>query len=473
MFFEVKRLPNHYYSMAKPISHSDLVWGYGAQLLNVGTGILLLPVVLHFMSPADVGLWIVFVTLGSLAQLLEFGFQPTIARNVAYVFAGAKTLVNDGIIKYNATESQINSTLLVDLVVAARKIYRTIALVASLLLFTAGTFYITTLITPDQNYYNTLLGWCAFSLGYSMLFYFGYINGLLQGRGDVTKANKIVIIQRLSFLLLGIAFALIGWGLLGLGIASMLSALLGRIAAIRYINMTDSVLWNPRSLNQQSVGKLQKILWHNASRLGTVQLGAFLINRSSILIASSALGVAASAKYSLTLTILLALSSASSVIAQINVPHLSSMQLRNERDGVVATYKKIVLISFFTYTAGFVLIAAFGNLGLELIRSNVTLIPIEQLLLLGVILILEMHHSVAATVLTTWNSVPFVPAALISGLAILILSLLLVNSCGPIGLIISQGAVQLAYNNWKWPLEILKKIGARPREIYLLHKHVK
>src|SRR6266567_8101153 len=73
------------------ISRRDIYWGYAAQLLNVGAGLILLPVVVRYFSPEDVGLWFVFITLAGLAQLLEFGFQPTLARNTAYVYAGARS----------------------------------------------------------------------------------------------------------------------------------------------------------------------------------------------------------------------------------------------------------------------------------------------------------------------------------------------------------------------------------------------
>jgi hypothetical protein len=50
-------------------------------------------VVLVRLQPAEVGLWHVFVAAQSLVMLLDFGFTQTFARNFAYVFAGARTLM--------------------------------------------------------------------------------------------------------------------------------------------------------------------------------------------------------------------------------------------------------------------------------------------------------------------------------------------------------------------------------------------
>lgn len=456
--------------MPQSTTHRDLVWGYVAQFLNVGTGILLLPVVLHFLSPADVGLWIVFVTLGSLAQLLEFGFQPTIARNAAYIYGGANSLQKEGLSDRNDPRDGINLTLLSDLIAASRRIYRLIAVIAGALLLTVGTFYISTLIPSGQSYYSTLLGWCAFAIGYVLFFYFGYINGLLQGRGDVTQASKVVASQRSIFLVLGAVFTAAGGGLLGLGLASMIAALMGRIVAVIYFNKNSVILPGRLHNDETSAATMARTLWYNASRVGSVQLGAFLINRASILIASTALGVSQAASYSLTLMILLGLASSCGVIAQTNLPYMSSLQIQGDRAKLIHIYRSIVLISGLTYLFGFTLFFVLAKPALAIIGSSVSLLPDSQTLLLGIILLLEVHHGNAATVLTTANKVPFMAAALYSGLAIFILSCLFVKPLGVLGLILSQGLVQLLYNNWKWPSMVLPAIGAKPLEIYGLRR---
>ena len=37
--------------MAKSVSQADVVWGYAAQLLNMGAGLMLLPVILRYLPP--------------------------------------------------------------------------------------------------------------------------------------------------------------------------------------------------------------------------------------------------------------------------------------------------------------------------------------------------------------------------------------------------------------------------------------
>lgn len=447
--------------MAAPATRRDIVWGYIAQALNIGAGLILLPVILHYLPQEDVGLWFVFVTLGSLALLLEFGFQPTMARNTAYVYAGAQTLVKKGLSSPPPEGQQLNLPLLGELVHTARGIYRIVALISFIVLMGGGTFYISTLLTPSQNPWVYLPAWVAFGLGYVATFYYGYFNGLLQGRGDITAANKVVVITRGTLIVLGALFVILGYGLPGLGAASLISAVVGRWASVRYYFVDARPEARQAHINRPSQGSplLLKTLWHNSWRLGVVHLGAFLIQRSSILIASSLLGLAASASYGMTITILMALLSVATVIANVQMPHLNALQVSGSRQELRSIYGEILILAWGVFVAGLIFLATLGDGLLKAIASNTPLLSGPELLFLGAIVLLELNHSLAAAYITTKNEVPFLKAAVYSGLSIAGLSVVLVSEWGVWGLIFAQGVVQLAYNNWKWPMEALKDLG--------------
>ena len=80
------------------LTRRDVVWGYIAQLMNLAGGILLLPLLVMRLTPEEVGLWFVFLTMVSLAQIIELGLQPTLARSAAYVYSGADDLRSTGLV---------------------------------------------------------------------------------------------------------------------------------------------------------------------------------------------------------------------------------------------------------------------------------------------------------------------------------------------------------------------------------------
>lgn len=444
--------------MAKVVKKKDILWGYGAQAFNVGAGLLLLPVALHFLSPADVGLWFVFITLGGLAQLLEMGFQPTIARNTAYIFAGANSLVNEGVPNDSILTSDIDVDLFAKLISCSRNIYRWIALASVFLLLGGGSIYVNSVLVETQNRLLVVFGWVLFSFGHIVTFYFGYINALLQGRGDVSQANKVVVITKGGFAVLGSLALMLDYGLVGLGIASLLSAGIGRIFAIHYLVRDQVTLTALIKAPSTDTGELLPIMWHNAKRTATVQFSAFIIQRSNILIGTSFLGPVIMASYSMTITILMTLSTISSVICQVKLPYLISLQMAEDKRKIRSLYFEFVSISATSFIFGSIFVGLFGNSLLQFVGSKVELLPIFIFCILVVINLLELHHVIAAIYITTLNAVPFVRAAVFSSVFTLVLTFLLIEPLGILGLVLSQGVVQLLYNNWKWPFVVYRHL---------------
>ena len=113
------------------------------------------------------------------------------------------------------------------------------------------------------------------------------------------------------------------------------------------------------------------------------------------------------------------------------------------------------------YAIGAVVVLLWGNMILELLHSRTLLLPAGPLLLYLAIQFLESNHSMAASLITTRNEVPYVWASVVSGACIATLTLLSLSftSLGVTGVILSAGVVQLCYNNWKWPLVVCRELG--------------
>jgi len=443
----------------------DILWGYAAQFLNLTVGLILLPVILRYFSPEEVGLWFVFLTLASFAQLLEFGFQPTLARNTAYVYAGAALLSETDLPTASAGPNPIQLQLLADLVAAAKKIYLYVALVAAFVLLIGGSLYVYSLAPTALDAVQLIAAWVCFALGYIITFYYGYLNGLLQGRGDIALANKAVVITKGSLVVLGAVAVVAGTGLLGLGVASLLSCVFGRVVSVKYFHSSSRPEMRSLSNHKGDPTQLVKSLWHNASRLGTVHLGAFLILRANVLVASSFLGLTAGASYGMTLTVLVALTGLASVICQVQLPRMNLLQVQRRMEELRATYGAVLIIAWIVLIGGAVVLLLFGADALKYIGSKTELLPFPALLTLTVVMALEMNHAIAAGYLTTTNRIDFVRAAVFSGIFTIIGSVGLVQLFGVWALIGSQGFVQLAYNNWKWPTQAFRHLGSSPIQV--------
>lgn len=445
--------------MSLSLTRRDVFWGYAAQFLNISAGLLLLPLIVRFLTPEEVGFWFVFLALASFAQLMELGFQPTIARNAAYVYAGAQHLQPVGLAP-SSQSSPVNVQLLADLLASARRIYVRVAIAAALVMFGAGSAYLYSLVPPDYPWRNVCAGWLAFSAGYVITFLYGFYNGLLQGRGDITAVNKSIVASRVVLVVCGAIALASGYGLLGVGIAALCSSVIGRLMVYRYFYVAQRPATSQLKEQEKVRPTLTKTLWHNAGRLGLASIAAFLILRSSVLIASSFLGLEAAASYGLSLQLLVALSGMASMFANLQLPRMNALQMSGKREELRRSYGAAMLSAWVIYSFGAFLIVAYGPYLLELVGSNTQLISSHPLAFLALIMLLEMNHSISALYLTTLNVVPYVGAAIWSGIAIVGLNITLViaTELGILGLVFGQGIVQIAYNNWKWPKEALKHL---------------
>lgn len=436
------------------------MWAYAAQLLNIGANVLLLPFVLRYLSAPELGLWYVFIALSAGAQLLEFGFQPTIARHASYVYSGAREILAVGV-PANERSGNVDLPLLAALLDAARQIYRYVACGAAVCLWGLGSAYILSLAADaEKSLAGLILPWLVFSAGALINFYYGYYNGLLQGRGDLTAANQVVVLSRGTFVLASVPLLVLGSGLTGLACASVLSAIAGRVMSVRAFFRDSSPETAYLRQCQGKTPQLAGTLWRSAWRLGLTQLGAFLVLRANVFVATSFMGLAAAASYGLSVQLLGVVSGLSLMLVSLQAPRMSALQVSGDNAALRRIFCTSVAVALGIFLVGGILLVTCGQFLLTMLGSNTGLLPPPWLLLLTLVMLLEVNHSVSAIYLTTRNSVPFAAAAILSGAGIVSLSIFLVRNTdlGVGGLVVAQGLVQLAYNNWKWPLEAARDL---------------
>jgi hypothetical protein len=122
------------------ITKKDVAWSYVAKFFQIGTGFITLPLVLHLLTPEEVGMNYLMMTISSIIGLLDFGFSPQFGRNFTYVNSGARRLLKEGV-EYSDNKS-IDYHLLSILLKTARTVYQRLSIFSVALMLTAGTGYI-------------------------------------------------------------------------------------------------------------------------------------------------------------------------------------------------------------------------------------------------------------------------------------------------------------------------------------------
>jgi len=434
------------FELASRAINSATAWSFLAIALKLGGVLVLLPLVLRSLSPDHLGLWYVFQSIAGLIILLDMGFAPTATRAAAYAWVGAKDISERGLPPIH-TGSRPNHKLMSIIIGAMKNYYRIITALTIVILSSFGTWWISGRINDLQNLSYLLALWMCYIAALSVSILGGLWPALLTGINGVRRAQQIQIAGFLGNYVLSCTLLLAGFGLASLVAGKATEAIIllfAGQAAFREFSLAKSLR------SRWSDIHMLKRFWPLAWRTGAASLGAYLTIYFNTLIASRFLGLDVTASYGLSLQLILTLAGVSGVWVSVKLPQIN--QLRAQGD--IASISKIFTSGLRKSYCCFLI----GSLGLlfvlphllGLIHSKTHLVSPEFLLVMLIVFGLEMNHSLHAALVLSENENPFAIPALVSGMAIGILSFILAPLCGLWGILFAQGAVQLSYNNW-WP----------------------
>lgn len=426
------------------VARSATGWGLLATALRFAAGLSLLPLMLRRIPPEELGLWYVFVSLEAFAVLLDLGFAHAVGRAAGYLWAGAPALLPFGIAASEIRQAP-NVAALADLAATLRNYYRAAGAVLFLFLGSAGGAWIWHKSAGLTNAESLRLAFLAYAVSVA----FGFANSLwpslLAGLNAVRRAQQIVCVCSIVYLLLGLAGLLAGWKIWALILASFGAALaewfLGRAFLSQIIDLRAG----------RSSYNLLRVLWPNAWRTGAVGLGAYLILQANTLICSAFLDLKTTASYGLSLQAVTLLVAVSSVWVSVQLPAINQLRAQGLFDRIARIFRQRIALALGTFLAGGVALLSLGQWLLGSLHSQTLLLPIPLLAVLLLIQFLEMHHALYGELVYSENINPFVRPALLSGAAIVCLSSILTPRLGVWGMLLATGLVQLCFNNW-WPV---------------------
>lgn len=124
----------------KSLTSKDYIWSFIAQIVSVCSGLITLPLILHFLSPDEIALNYILMSVTALIALFDFGFSSQFSRNFAYIFGGSQEILSVGV--KSTEENVVNYRLLKTLIQTAKRIYTTLSAIVLVLLLTLGCWYI-------------------------------------------------------------------------------------------------------------------------------------------------------------------------------------------------------------------------------------------------------------------------------------------------------------------------------------------
>jgi O-antigen/teichoic acid export membrane protein len=428
---------------------STVAWSWVFNGLRLATGLLLLPLVLRKLSTTELGMYYIFLSQVAVAPVIDFGFSPTILRFVSYAMGGAQMIQAHGVSK--GTGSGPNFGLLWQLFFTTRVLYRVMALIVLVTLGVWGTYIVELRIheTPSPNV--TRVAWLITLIATVLNVYSSWAPVFLRGMDDVITSVRITVLASVVRFVLAVGLLLAGAGLMSLPLGDLAGSLIQQVIA------RGTCLRRLRCQPPPAkVGIWQNLrtMWPNSWRLGLLSLGGYLTVNANMAICLSVLGLAANARYGLSIQLLGVIGGMASVWTQVKWPVIGQQRARQDYAAIQRTLWPRMWLQYLTFLVMAAGLLLCGQPLLQWLGSGKQLLPWHWLALLALSSFLDTQVSIWGMLISTENRIPFLWPSVAASLLALALSLTLIHttSLGLGAFVLAPLLAHSLFNYWYWPL---------------------
>lgn len=438
--------------MEVKITKNDVLTGYIAQIFNYGTGIIVLPVILNKLSASEIGMNYVMLSVGALANMVDFGFSGQIGRNVTYVLSGARKIFR-GEVSDTVHEKIVDFILLRTIIDASRYLYQRLSIGVLIVLLTFGTLYMHHVTDGFSNVNNSIFIWVLYSIGVFFNIYFLYYNSLLTGAGLVKEQKLATIYSRLTYIVLCFSLIFSGFGLMSVVIANIISPFVARYYSYKKFYSKEMRASLPN--NKTDINKIKdalKDIWVTAKKSGTNTIGHYIGTQGGTFIAGAYLPLSLTAQWGLMIQLFGVIQGIASNMGQAYYPEYCKLRLRGES-------KAFLKKTSFSCTV-MILILVFGGAAmiiicpwlLKLIGSK-TQLPSQWMMFAYLIYLVILTNAQLFAMMMSSRNVIASPVAVIStSIAQLSFTMILLQftNLGIWALLLGFFIPGITHNLWKW-----------------------
>lgn len=446
--------------MKVQLNRKDVLWNYLGIIMNLGGNFLILPFLLFFLDDNRYGLWNVFVSLGGIVALFDFGFNTTFARNITFCWSGARALSKESV--ECSDNNEPDYFLMKKVLNTCRVIYFVISLVALLVLSLLGTAYIC-YIGSGVDGIDYIIAWLIYGVAIFMNLYYGYYDSFLRGVGAIAIVNKLKIFARVVQILLVAVLMFAGFGIIGASIAYLAYGLYFRVVAkrsfYRYHNIGAELKKVTEKPAIKDIREMFSVIWFNAWRDGLVSLANYLSNQVTVIIASLYLTLSETGAYSLVVQLAQAIVQISSALYTAYQPTLQSAYVTRNKEKTKDVMSAILVSFMLLSILGFAALFIVGIPLIRIIKPSAFLDP-TLVLGVGVYQIILKGRNCYTSYLSSTNRLPYTRAFIVSGVLCVLYSFVFEQffHLRIWGLIFAQILSQVMFNAWYWPVYVHKEL---------------
>ena len=410
--------------------------------------LLVLPLLLRLLSPAEIAIWYLLSTIIGLQTLADMGFAPTFTRLIAYGMGGAKS-AGDGpkIARPDGGTTEPNWDLIEAVWGTMRSIYGRLTVVAVVMLGALGTW---ALVRPMAALADPTTGWMSWvvvlAVSGTVLWANAYA-AYLQGVNQIALLRRWEALTSIGAILTSFVVLLAGGRLLSLVIANQVWAL---VSVIRNWQLC-CVVNGARFQEFRRAGidpEVFRVAWPSAWRSGVgISFSRGVLYASGLIYAQVAEATALSA-YLLAFRFIQMISELSQAPFYSKIPMLARLRFEGRFDEQLAVARRGMRLAYWTYVTGFVGVAVLASPLLQAVGSNVPFADPRLWALLGLGFFVERYGAMHIQLYSTTNHIIWHVANGVTGIIYLTVSLSLLRSLGVYAFPVGVLAGYLGFYSW-------------------------
>ncbi len=390
-----------------------MTWGsYCVKLLNAA---IILPIILHKFNNSEAAIWLLFLLIINLVNLIDSGFSQSFSRTISYAFAGAISINKYKQDSNQASAISPNWTLISKLFVIMRRVYGIMSIISFFLIAIIGSYVVSKPISNLSKPNDFWIAWLIIVLTAPALvfgiLYTTFLNGI----------NRINLLKKWD-----IVFGAIG--VITTILISLIKPSIIYIIANMQFWSTMNVARNFFLVNKLFVNKeivdfdfdLFKTIWFSSWRAGVGLLLSFGVLQFTGVLCSQYAAIGFVSSYLLALRIMSTIIEFSRAPFYSRIPELSILYSRGDKSSLLLKAKNGFFQTIWLYTILVIVLFFLAKPMLLLIKSNTVFVSANVWVIMSIAFFFERYGSLHVQLYTITNHVIWHKSNLGSSIIILL-----------------------------------------------------
>lgn len=360
--------------MIQKLINSSIINSWFSSLVILFSSLIAIPIVITKLSVEEINVWFLFASVVALSQGVQFGFNTTFVRFIAYVNSGVKVSEFRSLRYKKDTkfENNIDQIEFFKVFYLMKYVYVFLSIIYLIVLFLIGYF---SLGKPINSLANPIEGWTAASIvamSTTIVLSLGYYQNFMLG------INKVALIQRITGIvnLIGLIFILgvlfFYPTLISIVLVYQLVSL-STLFVIVYFARKELKYMNTKVPNKLFDKELFSIVWDSAWKSGITTLIANIVKHISVILVAQLFSPTISAGFLFTKRIFDIIENFTMTTFNARIPTIAKYRGQGKFTTLLPYLRQTQYISYGVFIVGYMILLIGGEYILSLIDSNVNL----------------------------------------------------------------------------------------------------